>query len=94
VGIQALCNIGGGPSAGYYESSTWESLPANTQKTLSLPLGAIDFGYVGDIGFESRFHGAAGGGYDFHTSVVPIPTSVLLGLLGLTAAGLGLRRLA
>jgi len=83
-----------------YASAGWTSLAGGTQASLDLPLGAgVDFSTLEDIGFVVQFNKATTGGGttisdDFHTSVVPVPGAVLLGLLGLAAAGVKLRRIA
>jgi len=61
--------------------------------------GSFDFdGDVTDIGFEVQYDWNlpdAGSDPDhFHVSLVPVPGAVLLGLLGMAAAGIKLRRIA
>ncbi len=63
--------------------------------------GGLDLGTISNIGFriQGNHMGGLDGTYpsysdDFHTSVVPVPGAVLLGFLGLGAAGLKLRRFA
>lgn len=58
-----------------------------------------DWDDVSDIGFYVRGQMSGASGYPtnpdgYHVSVVPVPAAVLLGLLGLSAAGLKLRRFA
>jgi hypothetical protein len=88
----------------YYESPNWTPLIAGTQATLTLAFGEdVNFEDLIDIGFIIQFNknttGLVNGepsniGDDFHTSVVPVPGAVLLGLIGLCAAGLKLRKFA
>ena len=49
---------------------------------------------VYDIGFGIRWKNTADSGDQFHTSIIPVPGAVLLGILGLSAAGIKLRRFA
>jgi len=80
--------------------SSWTPLAAGTHTTLSLPFGGdVDFNTLEGIGFAVQFNQLTTGGGnntsdDFHASVVPVPGAVLLGLLGLAAAGVKLRRIA
>ena len=53
-------------------------------------------GWTGNVtgyGFELNYEGTRGSD-NFHISVVPIPAALILGLLGMGAAGLKLRRFA
>lgn len=81
-----------------YISDSWTPLAGGTQSTLVLPFNAlVDFSTLTDIGFIIQFNVASTGGGtnysdDFHTSVVPVPGAVLLGLLGLGVAGWKLRK--
>lgn len=81
-----------------YLSDSWTTLTGGTQTTLVLPFNAlVDFSTLTDIGFIIQFNVASTGGGtnysdDFHTSVVPVPGAVLLGLLGLGVAGWKLRK--
>jgi len=53
-------------------------------------------GWTGDVtefGFEINYMGTRGSD-NFHISVVPVPAAVLLGMLGLGAAGIRLRKFA
>lgn len=79
-----------------YETS-WVSLAGGTATTLSLDFGMADQIY--DLGFVVQFNQTTTGGGtnftdDFHTSVVPVPGALLIGMLGLGSAGLRLRRYA
>jgi hypothetical protein len=59
--------------------------------------GSFDFANVTDIGLQVRgnFSGGSPSNPDvFHISAVPIPGAALLGVLGLFAAGVKLRRFA
>jgi hypothetical protein len=81
--------------------SSWTPLAGlGTKATLSLPFGSsVDFSTLEDIGFMVQFNKATTGGGtntsdDFHTSVVPVPGAILLGILGLSVAGIKLRKYA
>jgi hypothetical protein len=83
-----------------YVSPSWTPLAAGTRTTLTLPFGTeVNFSTLNDIGFIIQFNMATTGGNgqswsdDFHTSVVPVPGALLLGLLGLGTVGAKLRRL-
>jgi len=54
----------------------------------------LDLTTIADLGFmlQLDFSTLDGGSDVFHTSVVPVPGAVLLGMLGLSAAGLKLRK--
>lgn len=57
--------------------------------------GYLDLAQITNIGFRVKIDFGTDGASDtFHVSVVPVPGAVLLGMLGLSAAGLKLRRLA
>jgi hypothetical protein len=81
-----------------YLSSSWTSLASGDTATLTLDFGTdVDFATLKDIGLIIQFNKATTGGGtnfsdDFHTSVVPVPGAVLLGLLGLSIAGVKLRK--
>jgi hypothetical protein len=79
----------------YLEGATYTP-PALT----NLDPGASSFitlsGWTGDVtgfGFEINYEGSRGSD-NFHISVVPLPAAVILGMLGLGAAGIRLRRFA
>ncbi len=85
-----------------YRSGTWTSLAKDSQTFLTLsfahlgPGGAIvsseDFSNLTDIGLEIR--SIKSGGDIYHTSVVPVPAAVILGILGLGVVGIKLRKYA
>jgi hypothetical protein len=57
----------------------------------------LDYSTVTGIGFEIRWARALNNnrtGDDYNTSVVPVPAAVILGILGMGAAGLKLRKFA
>jgi len=63
------------------------------QTSTFLSISNVDFTKVTDFGFDIEIIG--GNPSDvFHTSVVPVPVAVLLGILGLSAAGIKLRKFA
>jgi hypothetical protein len=73
----------------------------STVLSTGAPVGGLDLGTISNIGFRIQGNNMGGGDLsdpsysdDFHTSVVPVPGAVLLGFLGLGAAGLKLRRFA
>ncbi len=76
-------------------STGWVPLLGDTQTTLWLNFGVsgINFNTLTDIGFGIRSV-AANPNDNFHVSVVPVPGAVLLGVLGLAAAGIKLRKFA
>jgi len=75
-----------------YETA-WIPLSSGSQLTLSVGAG-VPFSSITDIGFGIQLNVASQGATsdDFHTSVVPVPAAVLLGVLGLGVAGLKLRK--
>lgn len=87
-------------AGGTHYSDTWLSLPAGDQSTLDLAfVGGYDGSDVTEFGFVVQFEKATTGGGtnlsdDFHTSVVPVPGALLIGLLGLGTAGMKLRKRA
>ena len=83
-------------TGGYYESASWTPLGADVHVLLTLEFGAdVDFGTLEDIGFIVGFEGQALNHEDTsHTSVVPVPAAVILGMLGLGVAGIKLRKYA
>ena len=88
----------------YYQYTAWYSTvggPAAIVQGAALDLaagtaGSVSVGIAGAptyFGFTLDYIGGSSSD-DFHTSVVPVPGAILLGLLGLSAAGLKLRRFA
>jgi hypothetical protein len=79
-------------------TSDWAQLTPDQTRTLVVDTGTdTDFSAVTGIGFEVEWKPSINGysaSDDFHTSVVPVPGAVLLGLIGLSAAGVRLRRFA
>jgi hypothetical protein len=63
------------------------------QTSTFLTLSNIDFTRVTDIGFDIEIIGNNPSDV-FHTSVVPVPGAMLLGVLGLSVAGVKLRKFA
>jgi len=81
-----------------YRSGSWTLLSKETHTFLTLSFGGLKAfgvspGYTGltDIGFEIR---ATKYTDTYHTSVVPVPGAVILGLLGLGVVGWKLRKYA
>ena len=77
--------------------SGWTTLASETETELLVSFSNIDFSTVTGIGFELEWKPSINGkkGSDeYHTSVVPVPGAVLLGILGLGAVGLKLRKYA
>jgi len=78
--------------------SAWAQLGPGTQTNLIVTTGSLlDFSKVTKIGFLIQWKRSENGGStsgDFHTSVVPVPVpaAVLLGMLGLSVAGMKLRK--
>ncbi len=76
-------------------------LLADTATTLYIP-GSLNLSQLVAIGFEiqwvSKDNPSQAGGFktgdQYSTSVVPVPGAILLGLLGISAAGIKLRRFA
>jgi len=80
------------PSTDYY--TDWVTLASDTQATLALYFHeTVNFNALLDIGFGIRSV-ATNPNDNFHVSVVPVPGAILLGLLGLGAAGIKLRKFA
>lgn len=82
-----------------YETAWTPAVPGLAspgQIALTLTFPEIDFSHLTGIGFGIQFNrdGNPGDGDEFHTSIVPVPAALLLGLLGFGAAGLKLRRFA
>ena len=81
----------------YSNSGSFTALPANGNSAWLTTDTGFNFANVTDFGFDVRgtFGSNSPSNPDyFHISAVPVPAGVLLGFLGLGAAGLGLRRLA
>lgn len=81
--------------AGGTHTSGWVTLsgysPVTGPRATFLTVPSVDFSTLSSLGFEvsgTRPQDV------FHISVVPVPAALLLGLLGMTAAGLKLRRFA
>jgi len=75
-----------------YRSPAWTSLAQDTDTHLTLSFGAaLAFSGLKDIGFQIR---AAQDTDVFHASVIPVCGAILLGMLGLGAVGLKLRKYA
>ena len=78
--------------------SGWSTLASGTETDLLVSFNSnIDFATVTGIGFNIEWQPSLNGGDlsdEYHTSVVPLPTAVLLGILGLGAVGIKLRRYA
>ena len=68
------------------------SLLPDTAAFISVDLDDLSLKSVVAIGFTIEINNRPSD--DFHTSVVPVPGAVLLGILGLSAAGLKLRKFA
>jgi hypothetical protein len=71
-------------------------LNPDTSTTLYIP-GSLDLSDLYGIGFEIQWVTADNDGKtgdQYSTSVVPVPGAILLGLLGMSAAGIKLRRFA
>jgi hypothetical protein len=92
-------------SGGGTYTSDWTEVAIGNSAVLQLSLaGVSDLTHVTGIGFDlgGTMNGGAIGGVpgnpsnpdDFHVSVVPVPAALILGLLGMGAAGLKLRRFA
>ena len=75
-----------------HDSALWTTLSSKTQTFVTVDFGGdVDFADLQDIGFTIR---ATTSDDSYHTSVVPVPGAVLLGILGLGAAGIKLRKYA
>lgn len=81
-----------GPADGQFNGTGgFVAIAANGWKgTGSLMLGPI----ATDNWFDSSWSVSDAGSADGHVSAVPIPAAALLGLLGLSAAGVGLRKIS
>lgn len=71
-------------------ASPFKTLSPGTVQFVSLEFTP---GTVTEFGFQVDY-AASTGSDDFHISVVPVPAALILGLLGMGAAGLKLRRFA
>jgi hypothetical protein len=92
-GVRLYVVDGGG-----IQTNAWVTLPGYSSAWLTLA-GPFNFdGDVTDIGFQVLFDkDMPGHGSDpdfYHISAVPVPGAVLLGAVGLIAAGVRLRRFA
>lgn len=82
-----------------YNSGTYVSLaPGGGWTYLTAPAassGSLDLANIQKMGFRvSGDFGSDGSSDTFHVSIVPVPGAVLLGILGLGAVGLKLRKYA
>lgn len=78
--------------ADVHASSSLTTLSSGGRTFLTLDFGGDKaFGDLQDIGFTIQ---STTGSDTFHTSVVPVPGAVLLGMLGLGAVGIKLRKFA
>jgi len=94
VRVFVKTTLGGGSE---FYSGTFTTLLSGQSAWLTTEGSKFDFANVTDLGFDVRgtFGSNSPSNPDyFHISAVPVPAGVLLGFLGLTAAGLGLRKLA
>ena len=73
----------------------------STNLSTGAPVGGLDLSTITDIGIriQGNMIGLTPGNSDypsnpdaFHFSVVPVPAAVLLGILGLSVAGIKLRK--
>jgi hypothetical protein len=81
-------------TGGTYESASWTAVAKQASTVLTLNQ-AFNTSNVLDIGIKIQGTFGSGSPSDpdfFHTSVVPVHGAAILGLLGLGAAGLKLRR--
>lgn len=83
--VQLYAIDGGGT-----HTSGWIALGSNSQTFLTVP--SVDFSTLSGLGFEVK--GERFPADNFNVSVVPVPAALILGLLGMGAAGLKLRRFA
>jgi hypothetical protein len=76
-----------------YETG-WIPISSGNQLTLSVGAGGVSFSDIKDIGFGVQLNVASQGATsdDFHTSIVPVPAAVILGILGIGVAGFKLRK--
>jgi hypothetical protein len=74
-----------------YRSGTWTALTQDKHRflTLTFPGAGLNFSGLTDIGFEIR---ATQDTDSFHTSVIPVPAAAVLAILGLSVAGIKLRK--
>ena len=78
--------------------SGWTTLTEDTATTLTVSFGGnLDFSTVTGIGFKIEWVPSLNDGRlsdEYHTSVVPTPAAVILGILGLGVVGIKLRKYA
>ena len=92
---QAYVTVGDTLTPTYF--SGWSTLASGTETDLLVSFSSIDFATVTGIGFNIEWKPSLNGGDlsdEYHTSVVPIPAAVLLGILGLGVVGIKLRKYA
>ena len=93
--VRLIANVGTGDIY-----SNWATLNPGANTTLSMNFALTDFSTsLGGLGFQIQgtFDGASLSPSNpdfFHLSAVPTPTAVLLGILGLGAVGIKLRKYA
>jgi hypothetical protein len=81
-----------------FSQNGWTAINPGETASVSMSLvGIANLNHVTNIGFQvgapmNNLDGNPSPGDAFHMSVVPVPAAVLLGVLGLSAAGMKLRR--